>query len=96
MKIVFLDGYTINPGDLTWETLEALGELVVYDRTEPADIVSRAAGAEVVIVNKTTLGAAHFDALPQLRLVCVAATGFDRIDTAAARERNITVCNCEG
>lgn len=96
MKIVFLDGYTINPGDLTWETLEALGELVVYDRTEPADIVSRAAGAEVVIVNKTALGAAHFDALPQLRLVCVAATGFDRIDTAAARERNITVCNCAG
>ena len=96
MKIVFLDGYTINPGDLTWEPLEALGELTVYDRTEPAEVVERAAEAEVLIVNKTCLTAEHFAVLPRLKLICVAATGFDRVDGAAARQRGITVCNCAG
>ena len=96
MKIVFLDGYTINPGDLTWEPLEALGELTVYDRMEPAEVVERAAEAEVLIVNKTCLTAEQFAVLPRLKLICVAATGFDRVDGAAARQRGITVCNCAG
>ncbi len=96
MKISFLDGYTINPGDLTWKTLEACGELTIYDRTAPADIIKNARDADVVIVNKVVLTDEHFAALPQLKLVCVAATGYDRIDTAAARKRGITVCNCAG
>lgn len=96
MKITFLDGYTINPGDLTWEALEACGELTVYDRTDPADIVQNSEGADVVIVNKVVLNDTHFAAMPQLKLVCVAATGYDRIDTVAARKRGITVCNCAG
>ncbi len=96
MKIVFLDGYTINPGDLTWAPLEALGDFVVYDRTDPAEVVPRAADADVVIVNKTVLGEAELTSLPRLKLICVAATGFDRIDTATARKRGITVCNCAG
>lgn len=96
MNIVFLDGYTINPGDLTWQPLEALGNLTVYDRTEPDEVLQRAAGAEVLIVNKTCLTADHFEALKSLKLVCVAATGYDRIDTAAARRQGIVVCNCAG
>ena len=96
MNIVFLDGYTINPGDLTWQPLEALGHLTVYDRTEPDEVLERATGAEVLIVNKTCLTAGHFDALKSLKLVCVAATGYDRIDTAAARRQGVVVCNCAG
>lgn len=96
MNIVFLDGYTINPGDLTWQPLEALGHLTVYDRTEPDEVLERATGAEVLIVNKTCLTASHFDALKSLKLVCVAATGYDRIDTTAARRQGVVVCNCAG
>lgn len=96
MKIVFLDGYTINPGDLTWEPLEAFGELTVYDRTTAEEVVERAQGAEVLIVNKTPLTHTHFHALKDLKLVCLAATGYDRIDVAAARECGVTVCNCAG
>lgn len=96
MQITFLDGYTINPGDLTWEPLEAFGNLTVYDRTAPEEVVSRSLGAEVLIVNKTRLTAEDFERLPDLRLVLVAATGYDRIAIKAARERGITVCNCAG
>lgn len=96
LKIVFLDGFTINPGDLNWKTLEACGDLTVYDRTSPADVVRRIADAEVVIVNKTVLSEEHFSVLPKLRLICVAATGFDRVDVASARKHGITVCNCAG
>lgn len=96
MHITFLDGYTINPGDLTWEPLEQLGTLTVYNRTAPEEVVARATGADVVIVNKTVLTADDFAALPQLRLVCVAATGYDRIDCKAARAHGVTVCNCAG
>lgn len=96
MKIVFLDAYTINPGDLDWNLLEACGDLTVYDRTAPEEVVSRAEGAEILIVNKTVLGEAHFSALPKLRLVCEAATGYDNVDTSAARRHGINVCNCAG
>lgn len=96
MKIVFLDGYTINPGDLDWHLIEACGELTVYDRTAPEEVMSRAADAEILIVNKTRLGEAHFSALPKLRLVCEAATGYDNIDTASARRHGVPVCNCAG
>lgn len=96
MNIVFLDGATLNPGDLSWEEFEKLGNFTVYDRTQPEEVVGRAAMAEILIVNKTRLSETHFDQLPHLKLVCVAATGFDLIDTAAARKRGITVCNAAG
>ena len=95
-KIVFLDGYTVNPGDLGWKKIEALGTLTVYDRTAPEDVLARAAEAEIIIVNKTRLTAETINALPALRLICVAATGFDVVDIKAARSRNIPVCNCAG
>lgn len=96
MKIVFLDGYTINPGDLNWKPLETFGELTVYDRTTADEVLERARGAEVLIVNKTPLTRTHFHALKDLKLVCVAATGYDKINVAAARECGVTVCNCAG
>lgn len=96
MKIVFLDGFTINPGDITWEKLQSCGDFTVYDRTAPEEILARSAGAEVLIVNKTVLDASHFDQLPDLKLVCVAATGYDKIDIQAARKHGVTVCNCAG
>ena len=96
MNICFLDGFTINPGDLTWESIEALGHLVVYNRTSADQVVERASGAQVVIVNKTILGAEHFNQLPDLRLVCVAATGYDKIDLEAADAHGVTVTNCAG
>ena len=87
--IVFLDGYTINPGDLTWQTLEALGHFTVYDRTAPEEVLQRASEAEILIVNKTRLQRQHFEALPALRLVCVAATGYDGVDVQAAADHGV-------
>lgn len=96
MNIVFLDSHTLNPGDLQWTEFHRLGRFTAYERTQAADVVERAAGAEIVITNKTPLQEEHFAALPALRLVCVAATGFDVVDTEAARRRGIPVCNCAG
>lgn len=96
LNIVFLDGYTLNPGDLTWEAFEPYGQFTVYDRTEPADVVSRASDADVLIVNKTRLPEHIIAALPRLRLILEAAAGYDGIDTAAARARGIAVCNTPG
>lgn len=96
MKIVILDGYTENPGDLSWEGFEALGELTVYDRTEPTceqDIIGRIGGAEIVIVNKTCITRAVLDACPNIRYIGVLATGYNVVDVAAAKERGIPVCN---
>ena len=93
MKIVVLDGFTMNPGDMEWRTLAALGELTVYERT-PADlIVPRTAGATVVLTNKTPLGAETIRALPELRFIGVLATGYNVVDLAAARARGIPVSN---
>lgn len=96
MNISFLDGYTINPGDLDWGDLSQLGHLTVYDRTAPDEVLARAGDADVVIVNKTALQRAHFESLPRLKLVCVAATGYDRIDLQAADVHGVTVTNCAG
>ncbi|MEJ2470916.1 MAG: D-2-hydroxyacid dehydrogenase [Desulfuromonadales bacterium] len=93
MKIVVLDGYALNPGDLSWEGLAALGELEVYDRTSPAQLVERANGAEILISNKVTLGAQQMAALANLRYIGVTATGVNIIDLEAARERGIVVTN---
>jgi glycerate dehydrogenase len=93
MRIVVLDGYTLNPGDLSWEGLQALGECVVYDRTPPAQVVERAQEAEIVFTNKTVLDAATHQALPKLRYIGVLATGYNVVDVRAARERNVVVTN---
>ncbi len=96
MRIVVLDGYTENPGDLSWAPLAALGELQVWDRTDPADeslILERLHGAEAAITNKTPLTRRVIDACPELRYIGVLATGYNVVDTAAARARGIPVTN---
>ena len=93
MKIVILDGYTANPGDLSWNELEALGDVTVYDRTKPEDTVARAADAEVVLTNKVVLGRKEIEQLPHLQYIGVLATGYNVVDIAAAHEHGITVTN---
>lgn len=96
MKIVILDGYTANPGDLDWAPLEALGEVTVYDRTPKDDmgiIVERIGKAEVVITNKTPINEKILEHCPDIRIIAVLATGYNVIDCAAAAKRNIPVCN---
>ncbi|MBI5013913.1 MAG: D-2-hydroxyacid dehydrogenase [Deltaproteobacteria bacterium] len=92
-KIVVLDGHTLNPGDLRWAELEALGPLTVYDRTPPDEVLPRAAGARAVLTNKTVLGRAEIEGLPELRYIGVLATGFDVVNLDAARRGRITVTN---
>jgi glycerate dehydrogenase len=96
MKIVVLDGYALNPGDLSWAPLEALGELTVYDRTPPELVAERAGEAEAVLVNKVGLDAGLIDRLPCLRYIGVLATGFDVVDLKVARRRGIPVTNVPG
>jgi len=93
VNIVVLDGYTLNPGDLDWGAFEEIGRLTVYDRTPADAIVSRAAEADAVLVNKTVLSAETLSRLPRLRYIGVLATGYNNIDTAAAAARNIVVTN---
>lgn len=93
MKIVVLDGYTENPGDLSWGGLEALGELVVYDRTEAKDIVTRIGDADAVYTNKTPISRETMEQSPKLRFIGVLATGYNIVDVEAAREKGIVVSN---
>lgn len=93
MKIVVLDGYVANGGDLSWDPLAALGELVVYDRTAPDDIVARAQGAAAIFTNKVVIDKAVLEKLPDLRFIGVLATGFNNVDVIAARRAGVTVCN---
>ncbi len=92
-KIVVLDGYTENPGDLSWAGLEALGALTVYDRTDKADIPARIGDANIVFINKAPITADTMDACKSLRYIGVLATGYNVVDIAAAAARNITVTN---
>jgi len=93
VRIVVLDGDTLNPGDNPWDELAALGALEVYARSAPAEVVTRASGAEVVLTNKTLLDDATLAQLPELRFVAVLATGYNVVDVAAARARGIVVAN---
>lgn len=93
MKIVVTDGYTVNPGDLDWSGIQQFGEWTYYERTAPEQIVERCQEAEIVITNKTPFNKETLAQLPALKFIGVTATGYNIIDTAAARERNITVCN---
>lgn len=93
MKIVVLDGYTLNPGDLSWDALAALGETAVYDRTPADEILARIGDAEAVYTNKTPLTRETIQACPNLKFIGVLATGYNVVDVAAAKERGIPVCN---
>jgi glycerate dehydrogenase len=93
MRIVVLDGYTLNPGDNPWTPVAALGELVVYDRTCEAEIVPRALEADIILTNKTPLSAPTLAQLPRLRFVSVLATGYNIVDVAAARVQEVVVSN---
>ena len=92
-KIVVLDGYAVNPGDNPWSALAELGELTVYERSNAAEVLTRAADAEIILLNKAQLGREAFPQLPHLRGVCVLATGVNSVDLEAASERGIAVCN---
>lgn len=93
MKIVILDGFTANPGDLSWDELRKLGKLEVYDRTAPEELLTRAEGAEVLLTNKVIIDAEAMSALPCLRYIGVTATGYNVVDIAEAHQRNIVVTN---
>ncbi|CUQ33250.1 MULTISPECIES: D-2-hydroxyacid dehydrogenase [Hungatella] len=96
MKIVILDGYTENPGDLSWEEMEKLGELTVYDRTPVSDqmeIIRRIGDAEIVITNKTPVSRAAMDACPNIKYIGMLATGYNVVDYEAAKEKGIPLCN---
>ncbi len=96
MEMVILDGFTLNPGDLSWKPLEELGHLTVYDRTPTEEVVQRVGNAEIVMTNKTKLTKEAIAQMPRLRYIGELATGFDNIDIKAAAERNVPVCNVPG
>jgi glycerate dehydrogenase len=96
MTIVVLDGYTVNPGDLNWEPIAKLGELILYDRTLDHEIVSRSMPAELLIVNKVKISREHMDKLPHLKAIFLLATGYDNIDVEAAKMKRIALYNAVG
>ena len=93
MKIVILDGHAVNPGDLSWDCLKQFGDVTVYEYTEEHQIIDRIGNAEIVMTNKTPLTEEIFVACPDIKLVCVLATGYNVVDCDAARSRGIPVCN---
>lgn len=93
MKIVILDGYSVNPGDLSWEELEACGDLTVYDRTNTEDILKRTKNADAILTNKVVISSEIIDKLPNLKYIGVLATGYNVVDIEAAKKRGITVTN---
>ena len=93
MKIVILDGYSVNPGDLSWEELEACGELTVYDRTNTEDILKRTKNADAILTNKVVISSEIINKLPNLKYIGVLATGYNVVDIEAAKKRGITVTN---
>lgn len=93
MKIVVLDGYAANPNDLSWEDMHALGQLVVFDRTAPDQVLERSADADALLTNKVVLSAETLAKLPKLKYIGVLATGYNVVDTVAARRQGIVVTN---
>ncbi len=96
MKIVILDGQRTNPGDLSWEPIEVLGDLTVYPSTGPEQLIERMAGADVVVLDKPNITREILEACPELKLITLFATGFNNIDVRAASELGVTVCNAPG
>jgi glycerate dehydrogenase len=93
MHIVALDGYTLNPGDISWAPIEELGEFRSYDRTPAGQLIERAREADVLLTNKVAFNCQTLESLPKLKLIAVTATGYNIVDTAAAKERGALVCN---
>ena len=93
MNICILDGFSVNPGDLNWDAMNKLGTVTVYDRTAPNLILERAADAEIVLTNKVPFNAKTINALPKLRYIGVLATGYNIIDTEAAKAKGVVVTN---
>ena len=93
MKIVILDGFVVNPGDLSWDYLREFGEVTVYDRSVGEDVISRIGDAQIIMTNKTPLTEEIIATCSQLKLICVLATGYNVVDCEAARKRGIPVCN---
>lgn len=93
MNIVVLDGYGLNPGDLSWDPIKALGNLTVYDRTSDQEIVQRAIDADIILTNKTILTAGTLQSLPKLKYIGILSTGYNVVDIDAANSKGITVCN---
>lgn len=96
MKIVILDGYTLNPGDLSWQPLEEFGEVEIYDQTNEADILKRSEGADILLTNKTPLNREIIESLENLKYIGILATGFNVVDLKAAAENEIVVTNAPG
>jgi glycerate dehydrogenase len=92
-KIVVLDGYALNPGDLSWKGLEEIAEVKVYDRTDASDVLKRADGFDIILTNKVVITAEHIKALPSLRYIGVTATGYNVVDTEAAKQAGVVVTN---
>lgn len=93
MKIVVVDAYTLNPGDLSWDKIASLAEIKLFDRTSPAELIDRCTGADIILTNKVAFDKRLLEQLPDLKLIVVTATGYNIIDTEAAREKKIRVCN---
>lgn len=93
MKIVVLDGYALNPGDLDWSLLKSLGNVEIYDRTSQSEILQRVQGSDIILTNKTPLTKKVIDGCNQLKLISVLATGYDIVDVDAANQKGIVVCN---
>lgn len=96
MKIVVLDGHALNPGDLSWDKLRQLGEVVIYDRTPINKVVEHGKGADALITNKVAIGAEEIKNLPSLKYIGVSATGYNIIDIEAAKQNNVAVSNVPG
>lgn len=93
MKIKVIDGYTLNPGDLSWHTIERFGAVTIYDRTPETSLLERCLDADIILTNKVPIPEKIINGVSPLKLICVTATGYNIIDIDAARKRNITVCN---
>ncbi len=93
MHIVVLDGHTLNPGDLSWAELEKLGDCIMYDRTSPAEVITRAYAAEILIIKKVVIGKSEIARLPKLKYIGLCSTGYNVVDIQTAADRNIVVTN---
>lgn len=93
MKIAILESRFVNPGDLSWDPIRKFGDVRIFDRTKPEEAIAQIADAEIILINKTPVTAELLDACPNVKLVCVQATGYNVVDCEAARKRGVTVCN---
>jgi len=93
MKIVITDGYTLNPGDLSWKAFDQLGEVIYFDRSSPSETIGRCREASVIVTNKTPITEEIINSATQLRVIAVTATGYNVVDIAAAKKKNVPVCN---